>query len=175
MKQTIALLSFLTALLLLVLGIVAVQGVEKTQLLDRSEQALKDAHAKLEEIAAQLTASMEENKTSAESLRQAEQDKTDLATRLNDALLSSQEANEAVGMQVAENQLLMRNQQALEAANQNLRSQCELLEEQLDEAVRKNARLEAQLAVAASTSGAKSLPLRMPPTPAPSITPPPFF
>ena len=65
--------------------------------------------------------------------------------------------------------------QALEAANQNLRAQCERLEEQLDEAVRKNARLEAQLAVAASTSGAKTLPLRIIPTPAPSITPPPFF
>jgi len=138
MKQTIPLLLFLSALLMLVSGVMAAQNMETNRLLEISEKALDETRAQLAACETQLENQKQENSVAAGQLKQ----------QLQDALLSLQEANEAVNMQVEQNAQLLRKLQTLEMENASLQSARETLV--------------SQITSAAAAAGAASAPITIP-------------
>ncbi len=103
MKQTVAILTALTLCLMAITGYLVYGSTKEMELMARKDQQLADLYTEVNQVTRERNA---------------------LNLQLQDAVLSSQEANDAVAMQAQQNEQL---QSALEAANMELETLREAL------------------------------------------------
>ena len=128
MKQTIAILAALMAVFLLATGFIVASNMDTGRTLELREKELLSAEKQLNKLAAELERSAKEQEASAEALRKTMAERDALSQQLNDAVLSSQEANEAVEQQIRQNQKQLREMESLAAEYEDLSKACDALE-----------------------------------------------
>ena len=181
MKQTIAILSALTALLLLATGFIVVANYDLGQTLQTRERELHKIRRELEQQTQELNRRTQEKAASAETLRKAMQECDELNRQLDAALLASQEATSAVEQQIRKNEKQLQELQFLSSEYEDLSQTCDALEAQVaqlsQEAVQSAMRQEAQsMADAkriAELEAALQSALAPTPAPVPASTPAP--
>ena len=112
MRQTFFILTALVLSLMLVTGFILTGSLRQTELMAKRDEMLMDLRQEHSDL-------MLENLRLTRELEQTRRERDALSLQLNDAVLASQEANEAVEMQVSERKSL---ENALEEANRELES-----------------------------------------------------
>lgn len=179
MKQTIAILSALTALLLLATGFIVVANYDLGQTLQTRERELHTIRCELEQQTQELNRRTQEKAASAETLRKVMQECDELNRQLDAALLASQEATSAVEQQIRKNEKQLQELQFLSSEYEDLSQTCDALEAQVaqlsQEAVQSAMRQETQsMADAkriAELEAALQSALAPTPVPAPAFSP----
>lgn len=124
MKQTIVILTALMAALLLITGFVTAENVQQNQLMADQNRVLEKQLADLAALEKTQERLLTEAEHSAQTIRNVTEERDALSLQLNDAVLASQEANDAAALQ---------EQKALRLTeeNQHLQLLCTELEDQL--------------------------------------------
>ncbi|MBQ3574497.1 MAG: hypothetical protein IJA26_02420, partial [Clostridia bacterium] len=128
MKQTIAILTALMTVLLLAAGFMVASNMDMSHALETREEELHTVTRTLQEQNAELERYIREREASAEALRKVMAERDALSQQLNDAVLSSQEANEAVEQQIRRNEQQLREMEALAAEYEDLSDACDARE-----------------------------------------------
>ncbi len=131
MKQTITILSALVAALLVVSGFIVAANIDLCTSISQHENELLKVRSELADCEKELERRTQENKASAETLRKTMEERDALTEQLNDAVLASQEANDAVAQQVRQNEKQLRELEALAAEYEDLSEACITLEGQI--------------------------------------------
>lgn len=133
MKQTITILSALVAVLLVASGFIVASNVSLNSTVTQCEKELLNVRSKLADSEKELERCVLESKAAAETLRKTLEERDALSTQLNDAVLASQEANDAVAQQVRQNEKQRQELAALAAEYEDLNEACGALEYQIAE------------------------------------------
>lgn len=110
MKQTVLILTALVLSLMVVTGFILTGSLRQTELMAQRDDMLMEVrkqHSDLTLENLRLTRELEQTRTERDAL----------SAQLNDAILSSQEANDAVAVQIAEREAL---ENALDQANREI-------------------------------------------------------
>lgn len=124
MKQTVSILTALMITLLLVSGFIVMGSMQQSEMLIEREEQLLEKTVEWQKANAKIAEMEKEAKDNQQLLEKTKQERDALSAQLNDALLSSQESNEAVHQQV---QLV----QNLETANDQLAHQLSLKDQKI--------------------------------------------
>jgi len=127
-KQTIVILTALAAVLLLATSFIVAANMDLSRKLETQEREILSMTSKLEKQGKELERSAEEKASSAETLRKTMEERDALSKQLNDAVLASQEANEAVEQQILQNEKQLREMASLAAEYEDLSLACDALE-----------------------------------------------
>ena len=120
MKQTVGILSALIVALLVLSAFILSTNLQQGRLLSQSSDALTRMQAEKEELLlAHQTLESKNNKLNA-SLKTVTAERDALSLQLNDAVLASQEANDAVSLQADQAQELQQRIDLLTQRNQEL-------------------------------------------------------
>lgn len=149
-KQTVIILSVLVLALLAASGFIAASNVDLCENLAYAQKQTADLRAELSEKVKQLDQSMQENRQAAETLQKTTLERDALSQQLNDAVLSSQEANDALAVQISQNKQQLLQLELLEKDYRELSQACTALEARIEE-------LSVQTAAAASLSQQQAL------------------
>lgn len=122
MKQTIVILTALVAALLLITGFVTAENVQQNQLLQDQNRMMEKQLAEIEALEKTQERLLGEAEHSAQTIRTVTGERDALSQQLNDAVLSSQEANDAAA---AQEQKAQRLQDACEDLQTQLAAQQE--------------------------------------------------
>ena len=133
MKQTISILSALVAALLIASGFIVAANIDLCANVAQLDRELLDVRSELADCEKELDRRTQENKASAESLRKTMEERDALSMQLNDAVLASQEANDAVAQQIRQNEKQLRELEALAAEYDDLLEACDALENTIAE------------------------------------------
>ena len=134
MKQTVSILTALMITLLLVSGLIVKGSMQQSQMLLEREDQLLEKTMELQKAHVKITEMEKQTAEKQQMMDRVQKERDALSTQLGDALLSSQESNDAVARQT---QMV----QQLEAANDQLA-------QQLDRHRQRISQLEAELAEA---------------------------
>ena len=124
MKQTVVLLSALLLVLLVLTGFILAGSVQQTRLIAQRDEMLADLRQQRETLTLENTRYERKVDSLIESVNQLTLERDALTSQLNDAVLSSQEANDVVAAQSAQCEEL---EEALAAANLELQTLREAL------------------------------------------------
>ena len=148
MKQTIAILSALTAVLLLLTGFIVVSNLDLNRTLLEKQTELRSADKTVEKLKKEIEQSTAVQEAASEAMRKVMAERDALSLQLNEAVLASQQANEAVDQQILQNQKQLRELEALAAEYEDLSDACDSLEARIislsEEAVQAAMTREAQ-------------------------------
>ena len=100
MKQTVVILTALMMAMLMVSGFIVVGSTQQSQLLAQREEELRLAQATISELTTEGEKWKREAQRSAKLCAELTEQRDALSIQLGDAVLSSQEANDAVAQQV---------------------------------------------------------------------------
>lgn len=117
MKQTVILLSSLLLILMVLTGLILTGSMQQTELIAQRDEMLSDLRKQRETLTLENTRYARKVDSLIASLEQLTLERDALTSQLNDAVLSSQEANDAVALQTARQQEL---EEALAAASMEL-------------------------------------------------------
>lgn len=149
MKQTVGILTALMIALLLVSGFIVISGMEQSELLVRREDELRQMQAERDEIKNQMEKQERELKRNVELIAQLTEERDGLSQQLNDAVLASQEANDAVALWEKhggeKDQLIQALQQELLRAQDDAATAAMAYEQQAQEDAQAMERLKAEI------------------------------
>lgn len=175
MKQTISILTALIAVLLLATGFIVASNLELSRNLRSSENQLLQTQSDLADAKAEAERLTQEAAASADALLQAAQERDALNQQLSAAVLSSQQASEAMDQQMLENQNILRELETLEAEYSDLTGACAALEMQIqtlsEQAVQTAAAYQQQSLADAQHIAALEAALSASPAPSPTPAP----
>jgi len=117
MKQTVILLSSLLVVLMVLTGLILTGSMQQTELIAQRDEMLSDLRKQRETLTLENTRYARKVDSLIASVEQLTLERDALTSQLNDAVLSSQEANDAVALQTARQQEL---EEALAAASMEL-------------------------------------------------------
>lgn len=117
MKQTVILLSSLLLILMVLTGLILTGSMQQTELIAQRDEMLSDLRKQRETLTLENTRYARKVDSLIASVEQLTLERDALTSQLNDAVLSSQEANDAVALQTARQQEL---EEALAAASMEL-------------------------------------------------------
>lgn len=117
MKQTVVLLSALLVVLMVLTGFILTGSLKQTDLIAQRDEMLTDLRKQRETLTLENTRYERKVNSLIASVEQLTLERDALTSQLNDAVLSSQEANDAVALQTARQQEL---EEALAAASMEL-------------------------------------------------------
>lgn len=117
MKQTVILLSSLLLILMVLTGLILTGSMQQTELIAQRDEMLSDLRKQRETLTLENTRYARKVDSLIASVEQLTLERDALTSQLNDAVLSSQEANDAVALQTARQHEL---EEALAAASMEL-------------------------------------------------------
>ena len=124
MKQTVVLLTALLLAFMVLTGVILAGSMKQTQLLAQRDEMLADLRKQRETLTLENARFERKVDSLTASVQQLTLERDALTSQLNDAVFSSQEANDAVALQSAEREAL---EVALAAANLELETLREAL------------------------------------------------
>lgn len=130
MKQTVVILTALMMALLLITGFVTAENVQLDKLIGDQTKLMEEKQAAASALEKTQERLLQEAQHSAQTIRTLTDERDALSRQLADAVLSSQEANDAASVQEQKAMRLVQENARLQAAYEEAEAQLMLLQEE---------------------------------------------